>query len=84
MAGLVARHSPLPFVGHTAGTVGVVFAREVADRMMVLCPCDTGSWALRCNSSAPDWLKQQFPVRCAAWASVGQQMARSTTVPSTH
>jgi hypothetical protein len=49
------------------GSVAVVFNRAVVDPMLLLCPVDTGSWELRCNSSAPDWLKQQFPVDCAAW-----------------
>ena len=49
------------------GSVGVVFARRAVDPMLLLCPCDTGSWELKCNSSAPDWLKQQFPVNCGPW-----------------
>ena len=49
------------------GSVGVVFSRHAVDPMLLLAPVDTGSWELRCNSSAPDWLKAQFPVNCAPW-----------------
>eukprot|EP00040_Diaphanoeca_grandis_P016919 m.87735 g.87735 ORF g.87735 m.87735 type:complete len:468 (+) comp26113_c0_seq1:140-1543(+) len=52
------------------GDVGVVFNRSYVNPMLILSPCDTGSWELRCNSSAPPWLKTQFPVNCSAWTNL--------------
>ena len=56
------------------GSVGMVLSRPRIDPMLLLSPQDTGSWECRCNSSAPPWMKQNFPVNCSAWSSTGMAL----------